>query len=70
MAFPPLWNSDVVASVSIDFRSNSKWDTLFHCTTFNYSSADWNSLCDHLRDLSWKEIFKLGISAAASKFWE
>ena len=34
LAFPPLGNSDYVAvSVSIDFPSNSQWDTLFssHC---------------------------------------
>ena len=31
MAFPPLGNSDhVVVSVSIDFPSNSQWDSLFH----------------------------------------
>ena len=30
MAFPPLGNSDhVVASVSIDFRSNCQWDPRF-----------------------------------------
>ena len=50
MAFPPLVNSDhVFVSVSVDFPSNSKRDTLFHCIAYNYSRADWDSLCDYLR---------------------
>ena len=30
MAFPPLGNSDIVVSVSIDFPSNLQQDTPFH----------------------------------------
>ena len=53
MAFLPLENSDhVVVSVSIDIPSNSKRDALFHCIAYDYSCADWNSLCDNLRDVS------------------
>ena len=38
MAFPQLGNSNhVVASVSIDFLSNSKQDALFHCIVFDNS---------------------------------
>ena len=51
MAFPPLGNSDVVASVSIDFPVNSKRDAPFHRIAYNYSRADWVGLRDHLRDL-------------------
>ena len=55
MAFPPLGNSDhVLVSVSIDFASNSKWDASFHCITYDYSCADWDNVCDHLRDVSWE----------------
>ena len=68
MAFPPLGNSDVVVSVSIDFPSNSQQDAPFFCIAYDYSCADWDSLCDHLRDVSWEDIFKLGASAAASEF--
>ena len=69
MAFPPLGNCDhVVVSVSIDFLSNSQWDALFHCIA--YLHADWDGLRDHLRDFLWKDIFKLGASAAASEFCE
>ena len=32
--------------------------------------ADWDCLCDHLGDVPWKDIFKLGASAAASEFCE
>ena len=70
MAFPPLGNSDVVVSVSIDFPSNSQQDALFHCIAYDYSHADWDGLRDHLRDVPWEDIFKLGASAAASEFCE
>ena len=45
MVFPPFGNSDdVVASVSNDFPSNSKRDSLFHCIAYDYSCADWDDL--------------------------
>ena len=37
---------------------------------YDYSCADWDGLCDHLRDVPWEDIFKLGASAAASEFCE
>ena len=70
IAFPPLGNSDVVVSVSIDFPINSKQDTLFHRVAYDYSCADWDGLCDHLRDVPWEDIFKICASAAASEFCE
>ena len=71
MAFPPLGNSDhVVVLVSIDFPPNSQWDAPFYCLAYDCSCADWDGLCDHLRDVPWGDIFKLGASAAASKFFE
>ena len=71
MAFPPLGNSDdVVVSVSIDFPSNSKQDAPFHRIAYDYSRADWDGLRDHLRDLLWEDIFKLGASAASSESCE
>ena len=67
MAFPPLGNSDhVVVSVSIDFPLNLKWDAPFHCIAYDYSHADRDGLCDHLRDFPWEDIFKLGASSAKS----
>ena len=69
MAFPPLGNSDhVVVSVSIDFPSYSQCGAPFHCIAFDYSRADWDGLCDHLRDVPWEDIFKLSASAAAREF--
>ena len=50
MAFPPLGNSDHVVSVSIAFLSNSQCDAPFHGIAYDYSRADWDGLCDHLRD--------------------
>ena len=73
MAFPPLplGNSDhVVVTVSIDFPTNSQQDAPFHCIAYDYSRADWDGLRDHLRDVPWEDIFKLGASAAASEFCE
>ena len=68
MAFSPLGNSDhVFVSVSIDFLSNSQRDAPFHCIAYYYFRADWNGPWDdHLRDVLWEYIFKLGASAAAS----
>ena len=42
----------------------------FHCIAYDYSCADWDGLCDHLRDVPWEDIFKFGASAAASEFCE
>ena len=69
MAFLPLGKFDhVVVSVSIDFPTNSKQDALCHLIPYEYSCADyWDGLCDHLRDVSWGNIFKLSASAAASE---
>ena len=66
MVFPPLVNSDhVVVSISIDFPPYLEQDT-FHCITYDYFCADWDGLHNHLRDLPWKDIFKLSASAATS----
>ena len=71
MAFPPLGNSDhVVVSVSIEFPSNSKQDVPFHRIAYGYSGADWDGLRDHLGDVLWEDIFKLGASAAVAEFCE
>ena len=70
MVFPLLGNSDrVVVSVSIDFPINSKQDAPFHPVAYDYSCADWDSLCDHLRRVPWDNIFKLSASVA-SEFYD
>ena len=53
-----------------DFPSYSQRDALFYCIAYNYSCAEWDVLCDHLRDVAWEDIFKLSASAAASEFCE
>ena len=69
MAFYPLGNSNHVGvSMSIDFPTNSRQDAPFDCIAYEYSRADWDDLRDHLRNVPWEDIFKLGTSAAASKF--
>ena len=50
------------------FPTNSQHDAPFHCIAYDYSCADWDGLRDHLRDVPWEDIFKLGASAAASEF--
>ena len=57
--------------VSIDFPTNSQRDALFYRIVYDYSHAGWDGLCDHLRDVPWENIFKVGASAAAaSEFCE
>ena len=69
MAFPPLGNSDhVVVSVSIDFPLNSQRDAPFHCIAYDRSLANLDSLRDHLRDVLWEDVFKLGTSAFLVSF--
>ena len=71
MVLLPLENSDhVVISVSIDFLTDSKQDALFHCIAFDYSRVDWDVLLDHLRSVSWENIFELSASAVASELCE
>ena len=70
MTFSTLGNCDhVVVSVLIDFPINSKY-SLYITIAYDYSRTDWGSLCDHLRDVPWEDIFKLSTSAAASEFCE
>ena len=71
MAFTPSDNCvHIVVSVFIDFLSNSEGDALFQCITYDCSRADWDSLCDHLRDVPCEDIFKLSASVASSEFCE
>ena len=65
-----MGNTNVVLSVSIDFPINSKQDVPFHCIAYDYSCADWNGLCDQLKDVLVENIFELGASAAASEICE
>ena len=53
----------------IDFQSNSKGKghALFHRKAYDYSCGDWDGQCDHLREVSWENTFKLGTSAVASE---
>ena len=46
----------VVVSVSIGFPSYSQQDASFHRITYDYSRADWDGLCNHLRDVPWEDI--------------
>ena len=47
---------------------NTKQHALFHHVVYDYSCADWDGFCDHLRDVPLKDIFKLSASAVASEF--
>ena len=68
MAFLSFRNSNhVVASVSIDFPSNSQQDALY-LMPYDYSCADCDGLCDHLRYVPWEDVIKLSASATASEF--
>ena len=65
-----MGNSDHAVTVSIDFPSYSQQDASFHCITYDYSRADWDGLCDHLRYVPWEDIFKLSASLVTSEFCE
>ena len=68
MAFPPLGNSDhVVVPASIDFPSNSQWNSPFHYIAYEYYHADSDGLCDYLRDVPWEYNFKLSAFATAGE---
>ena len=70
-AFPPLRNfQHAVVSVSTDFLSNSKRDTLFHCIAYDTFCTDSDGLLDHFRNVPWGDIFKLCASTAANEFCE
>ena len=49
-------------------KNNSKENSTFHSRTYNYSHADFNSLCGHLRDASYEDISELGASAGGTDF--
>ena len=71
MALLSLGNSDhVVVLVPIDFPINLKQDAQFHHIAYDYSCAEWDGLCNHLRDVLREDIFNLSTSAAASEFCE
>ena len=70
-AFPPLGNYDhVIVSVFFEFRSYLQQDASFHRSAYDCSHADWDGLCNHLRDVPWEDIFKLSASLAAREFCE
>ena len=41
-----------------------------HHIAYDYFRADWDGLCDNLKDVPWEDILKLGASAAANEFCE
>ena len=52
MAFQPSGHPEHDVSVATDFPSNLQRDAAFHCIAYDYSHADWDGLCDHLKDVS------------------
>ena len=59
----PLCQSVSIVSVSKEVAS-------FRLTVQHYSHADWDSLCDHLKDVSCEDMFKLCTSTMATVFCE
>ena len=41
-----------------------------HHIVYDYFRADWDGLCDNLKDVPWEDILKPGASAAANEFCE
>ena len=57
----------LLSRFSFSFHQTQKWDALLLQIAYYYC-ANWGGLCDHLRDVPWKYIFKLSASATARKF--
>ena len=66
----PLSITFFIFSVSIDFPTNPQQDDPFQRIAYDYSHADWDGLCDHLRDVPWDGIFKLSAFVATCDFCE
>ena len=47
----------------------NKREAPFHWIPYDYYCADWDAVCNHLRDVPWGDIFKLSASAP-SEFCE
>ena len=54
------------AALTGNSKSNSERDAPFLSIAHDYSSAYWDSIRYHLRDIPWEHIFKLIIPAAAA----
>ena len=69
--FPPLVNSDHIVDLFLNhFLSSSRRGAPFYCTAYGCSQTDWDDLQDHLRNVSWEDIFNLGLSPAAAESCE
>ena len=70
------WLTFLLASQTVISTVLLLWIYLFllmlvsHCIAYGYSCADWDDLCDHLRDAPWEGIFKLCASASTHEFCE
>ena len=40
----------------------------FHCTAYDQSRSNWEGFRNHLRDVPWENILKVGASAAVTEF--
>ena len=60
----------LLSQFPLTFPTNSQQDAPFHRIASDYSRADWNGVRDHLRDVPWEDIVKLGAFAAASEFYK
>ena len=58
----------LLSQFPVTFRQTQNWMPQFHCIAYDCSCTDWDGLRDHLRDVSWEDVFKLSASAAASEF--
>ena len=68
--FPSIGKFWPCCCLSVSWLSkNSKQDAPFHPVAYDYSCADWDSLCDHLWCVPRDNIFKLSASVA-SEFYD
>ena len=58
----------LLSQFPLAFRQIQHGMPCFMGIAYDYYCADWDGLCDHLRDIPWEDIFKLCASVAASEF--
>ena len=63
--FPSIgkfWSCGYISFHPFDFLSRWKMDLLFHCVASDFYCADWDGLCDHLRDVLWENSLSFSLN--------
>ena len=53
-------SEDVVVSVYFELDITTKGTATFDCRALDYCYTDWNDFDDHIKDVPWNYMFRLG----------